>query len=670
MKTLKTRFITIFTVLILGLTATLGFIAIRMVSNNMVENCYRELRILSEEKANYIKTIVDGHIFYIEAIAKDNKITDDDIPWEEKVSYFEEEAQRAGYIEYSFADKNGNAVVFNRQRDTLNINDQDYYQNAMSGKSTISDVIISDVLKEPIVILAAPVMKNGEIYGVFYGVKEGTFLCDIASEFKYGETGFQIIINQKGTTIGHVNRNLVINQSNIIEGAKENLSFESLAELLENIISKKEIGNGDYEYEGIKNAVGFSPIDGTQWTVVCGLEIDEALTEVKIFRNTFILLSLVILLIGVIITYFISSRIAKPIIAITDRINQLAKLEFTIIDDINVHKYYNRKDEIGSATRALRDMRNNIANFIMKTSESSQKVVATSKVLTETSSQSAIAGEEVAKTVENIAEGASSQAEDTEVSALSIEEMGKLLEKNKDYTKELNEAAKEIEKEKESGFDILKTLVLKTKESNVASEEIFEAILSNNQSAEKIEEASTMIQSIADQTNLLALNAAIEAARSGEQGRGFAVVAEEIRKLAEESNNFIVQIKTLIEELKTKSQNAVNKMQQVKEISVEQSDSVNQTEEKFKRIANSIEVTNRVITKLNESAEAMNEKKYKLVDLIQNLSAIAEENASGTQEASASIEEQTASIDEIAKASEELAHIAEELQSIINKFKI
>ena len=81
--------------------------------------------------------------------------------------------------------------------------------------------------------------------------------------------------------------------------------------------------------------------------------------------------------------------------------------------------------------------------------------------------------------------------------------------------------------------------------------------------AEKIEKASEMIQNIAEQTNLLALNAAIEAARAGEAGRGFSVVADEIRKLAEQSNSFTSEITIVIEELKSKSQNAVDKVQDV-----------------------------------------------------------------------------------------------------------
>ncbi|MCY6959890.1 methyl-accepting chemotaxis protein [Clostridium brassicae] len=670
MKSLKTKLIVIFTLVIFALTVGLGVICMNIVSNNLTKDCYKDLKNLSVEKANYIKSKVDGQIFYIEAIAQDDKIINENIPWEEKVAYFEKEAKRAGYMRFAFADKNGNATVFNKQRDTVNVKDRDYYQKAISGKSAISDVIISGVTKEPIAVVASPVVKDGKIYGVFYGVREGTFLNDVISKIKYGQTGFGIIINDKGTTVGHANKELVLKQSNTIEIAKKDTAFKSLADLIQNIISKKEVGNGDYSYKGIKNSVGFSPIEGTSWTVVFGVETSEALSEVQDIRNIILILSIIIITIGGIITYFVSKTISKPIVATTTAMNKLAKLDFIYDENHPCLKYINNKDEIGNMVNAIVQMEKNIREFIQNTSSTIQQVSASSQELTATSQQSATAAQEVAKTIEDIANGAGNQAKDTETAALSVEDMERLLEENKEYVKELNDAAKNIEKEKEEGFSILKDLISKTKESNDASKDIYETILSNNKSAEKIEEASIMIQSIAEQTNLLALNAAIEAARAGEHGKGFAVVAEEIRKLAEESNNFTEEIKKVIEELKEKSQNAVDIIEEVKGISEAQSESVGKTKEKFDRIASSIEVTNNVIEKLNESAGVMNQNKDKLVEIMQNLSAIAEENAAGTEQSLASIEEQSLSIEKIANASERLAHIAQELQNIINEFKV
>lgn len=148
------------------------------------------------------------------------------------------------------------------------------------------------------------------------------------------------------------------------------------------------------------------------------------------------------------------------------------------------------------------------------------------------------------------------------------------------------------------------------------------------------------------------------------------MVADEIRKLAEDSNRFTSDIKAVIDELKSKSQLAVATMNGVREIVNEQSNSVKSTELRFDGIAEAIEIVRSIIDKLNYSAELMVNNKNMIVQLIQNLSAISEENAAGTQEASASMQEQAATIEEIANSGESLASVAEEMRTLISKFKI
>ncbi len=383
-----------------------------------------------------------------------------------------------------------------------------------------------------------------------------------------------------------------------------------------------------------------------------------------------IIISLTISLVLTVLMIMVIISIVKPIAGVTEIISKQSRLDFSFDQNSASAKYINKADEIGAMTRALKVMEDNVREFIIKTSQASEQVAAASEELTATSQQSATASEEVAKTIEEIARGASEQAKDTEQSASNVQDLGNMLEKDAEYLAELNQAATDIDYKKNEGFSILKDLIRKTQQNNEAAKTIHEIIISNNESAIKIETASAMIQNIATQTNLLALNAAIEAARAGEAGKGFSVVADEIRKLAEQSNSFTNEIKVVIDELKTKSQNAVNKVQDVISIVDTQANSVKLTEDKFAQIALSIDQVKSIIQKLNASSESMEANKSTILNLMENLSAIAEENAAGTQEASASIEEQTAAIEEIANSSESMAQIAEELRRLIQKFTV
>ncbi|OWA37426.1 methyl-accepting chemotaxis protein [Saccharibacillus sp. O16] len=500
---------------------------------------------------------------------------------------------------------------------------------------------------------------SGKVIGAIAMDVQQNVISDILKNMKLGDTGYAMLIHSSGMIIADgknpANNFKMIQDVNIpglekvMADSPKPFSVKIDGQVYE--INPEKAGNTGWV---VASAITKSELSSKSWDLIKGVIIS----------------ALLILLLTIAFFSVLASSITRPIIAVAQKMKDFSALDFTTEENSKLKPYLNKKDETGQIVRALEEMRGNVANFVSKTAEVSGHVAASSEQLSATSQQVLIASEEITKAIDEIARGATDQAQDTEHVVDSIEQVGHGIEEDSVFREELNHATLQIDQEKEAGFAVLKILIDKNQENNEASHAVQQIILNNSTSAEKIESASSMIQNIADQTNLLALNAAIEAARAGDAGRGFGVVADEIRKLAEQSNTFTNDIKSVIHELKDQSQHAVVLMQKMKIVVEEQSESVNTTEHHFKSIAGAIETIKTIIEKLNHSSQTMTTSKNKIMDLSQNLAAISEENAAGTEEAAAGTAEQLRMIEEIATAGEGLAVIAEELRGQIEKFKV
>lgn len=380
-----------------------------------------------------------------------------------------------------------------------------------------------------------------------------------------------------------------------------------------------------------------------------------------------IVLALISIAASIVITIFISNSIVKPIRKISAIAAEISNANLCVTFD---EKDIKRRNEIGDVTRAMSNMAENLRSIVNHITDHSQNTAATAEELTATAQSTNESASSVAESVSAISKQAREQAKEIQVAADSVESTSSLVQNMITELDELSNAIENINSKKNEGKKALYELIRLTNENSKDAANISNVIVETNESAERISKASDMIQSISEQTNLLALNAAIEAARAGESGKGFAVVAEEIRKLAENSAVFTDEIKGIIQDLMTKTRNAVDIIGTVVDKMNEQNENTELTGEKFNEIEHAVELSNTIVNKVKESSEEIETSNNAITEVTKNLISIAEQNALTAAEALESVESQVSSIGDISNASENLATIATNLQGEVAEFQI
>lgn len=329
-----------------------------------------------------------------------------------------------------------------------------------------------------------------------------------------------------------------------------------------------------------------------------------------------------------------------------------------------------RKDEVGVMIRSFADFRNIIVDVMSKISAYSDKLQEAAKTLNKSASESSTAAEQVETAITGIADGATSQAQETQSATENVIVMGNMIEETSKEVSMLGENAAVMRKAGENAMSILAELEEINIKTMDAIQIIGEQTQKTNESAVKIKVATDMISEIAEETTLLSLNASIEAARAGEQGRGFAVVANQIQKLAEQSGDATTQITEVINELVNDAQESVQTMEEVKEVMNRQSENVSQTEKAFKSVEKGIAESIESVESIIDKTTKLDDARSNVVDVVQSLSAIAEENAASAEETSASASEVGSIMDDVSQNANMLDEIAVQLNENVKKFKV
>ena len=320
--------------------------------------------------------------------------------------------------------------------------------------------------------------------------------------------------------------------------------------------------------------------------------------------------------------------------------------------------------------RAVESLADGLNGVITEIRTQSDNLYGTSEELASDANDTVNSVRQVEIAVSEVAEGASSQAQETADATSNVISMGGMIEKANTDVERLSESSKAIGEAVDEATEILDELLAINEKAVKSIDMIYERTNTTNKSVEDIKAAINIITSIAEETNLLSLNASIEAARAGEQGRGFAVVASQIQKLAEQSNESAKQIEDITEKLIEDSQQAVSGMQDVREIMNKQSTNVKNTNSAFDKVKDNIEVSIEGVKEITNLTGKLDSTRTAVTDTVQNLSAIAEENAASSQECSASVTEVCNIMERVTNDAVRLKEISKVIDDQLKEFII
>lgn len=365
--------------------------------------------------------------------------------------------------------------------------------------------------------------------------------------------------------------------------------------------------------------------------------------------------------IGLVVGWIITTPLKK----IADQAYKIANGDLTG-EDILVRN----KDEIGDLANSFNEMTNSLRSVVTTMTKSSEELTAVSEEMAASSG-------EVAASAADVSNSMNAVAANTEIGNQSVLDVSKVLLElssliqiaKRKATTALNNSETTFQTAT-NGKEIVNQSIKKMELIRKRTEETESLIQRLDRYSQEIGHITEMITSIADQTNLLALNASIEAARAGEHGKGFAVVANEVRKLAEQSNDGAAQVAELVRKISGSTGEAVQAMLENKKEVDSGVSIVAGAGNALDRILSDVTETLKEVGGITTVTDEEVASSEKIVTLIGELSNVMEKTAASTQEVASSTEETSASMESVSSSAEEVSAMAEELQAAASIFRV
>lgn len=508
--------------------------------------------------------------------------------------------------------------------------DKWFYKFVKSGKEFSVDIDVDEATQKSTVFINYAIKINGVTQGVGGIGKTLDQMTDLISNYRIGETGFVFLVDKKGDVKLHPDRTI---------SGKTNLNkIPNVGPVAGSLLGGEKFQFAEFEQGGEDFVLASLPIESLGWSVVAQLPKNELYAAMRAVLLKTMLAGIVIAVVFVGVIVMIARGIVKPIQTVAESLTIIGKQG----GDLTNRLATDRQDELGSLSVGFNAFAEKLQRIIQQVMQICGDLEQSLKI--------------VNSVVTNTSQRAEDQQAKTELVATAVNQMGATVQEIARNANDTAQYTATTKTEAESGTVIVNNAISNI---NSLSDEMDSASMVVKKLAGDVNAISSVldvIRGISEQTNLLALNAAIEAARAGEQGRGFAVVADEVRTLAQRTQESTEEIRSTIEKLQSGAQNAVDSMDKGKKVTEDGVQLVERAGSSLHSITANIDEINSMSQQI---AVATEEQTTVTEDIARNIVHIADIAKSAAED-----------VQQCRDSCQQMESMAQELFGLMRQFKV
>lgn len=561
-------------------------------------------------------------------------------------------------------DNNKLELTMDYSNEEYNYPQFNWYVESIKGTESVfwDEPAYDPVTKTSMMTSSYPIKRNGATVGVItvdIGLQE---LEDYVRQIKIGDNGFAFLVTQSGFMVAYKD-----DEMNMKDKIQENSNAE-LAAVGKEIMAVAPGGavkNIESAAFGEDSYISIAPIGSSGLKLVAVAPKSDYSGAIYQAMIVSVVISLIVIIVlCAAMWYIFNKRVDAPIQHLMGEAQKMAD------GNLNVDLALDTDDELGALANSMEHMAESIRNIIAEVNNMAQQVSAASEELFATSDQSVRSLEAIVSSASEVS-GGSKQQEEAVITSVNM--MHDIDDSINDINQVVDDTQQATDQSIKTMQDNKSSMDQATEQMHLIRQRILEAqeaIVKLGEHSQEIRQIVDTISGIAGQTNLLALNAAIEAARAGEQGRGFAVVAEEVRKLAEQSQEAAENVAQLINTSATFTDKAVAGMTSSREEVVRGAEAIDKTSALFGELVNHIQKVSDGMVGVSQHMKEIANGNAEVLKSSEKLKDIAHRNSQETDSMTASVKEQQSAQNDVTAASQNLAELAQDLQKLISQFRL